>query len=129
MSKARAPRNFFVNNKGNTNFLVWDKVNRDITHNLVNIVSYYIYKTANPSANDWGSPYGIVNTSDNYIDTDVFFIDFDGEGNYLYRVCPVDDTGVIGECTKGFGIVGAGTITTPTTAEWDLSGWDISIWA
>ena len=123
-----APTNFFVNIKGSSAILVWDKVIKNEARNYIDVVGYFVYRTANPNGIGWENPYGYVETDDPYADTDVFFMDFAVDGDYLYKVCATEDGITIGLCAEGHGIVGDGQINTPKVALWDVGGWDVSLW-
>jgi hypothetical protein len=127
MAKAESPQNLFVNRVGNTAFLRWDKVVRDINQDRVKVDSYIVYKTPNPNGLAFDQ-LATITTLDPFTDADVFYVDYTATGDFLYRVCPVVGT-VIGECTNGYGVSGEGEITEPVTGLWDLSLWDSDMWA
>lgn len=126
MAKLKRPENFYVNKFGGVAVLVWDKVVKDIEQNYANVESYYIYKTSNPNGVNWGSPIYILDTKDNFNDTDVFYIDF-SSGNELYRICPFDGV-ELGECAISYGIAHEGEIFVPNPSLWDVALWDKGLW-
>jgi len=127
MAKPKKPENFYINRSGSAAILVWDKVVKDIDQNYTNIVGYYVYKTANPNGIEWGNPIYFVETPDNFVDPDVFYIDYAPE-NVLYRVCAYDGI-EIGECAISYGIISEGDITTiPEPCRWDVGLWDVCLW-
>ena|SRR5271157_973563 len=132
-----APTGLFVNIEQEIAYLVWEKVERDINHNYLSpaVVGYFVFRTANPNGTSYGSPIGFVNTLDEYSLVDVFFIDFAGNANYIYQICPtMDGVTITGDCIEGIGIVGPSQPTIPLlppisqTLIWDVGIFDINLW-
>lgn len=130
---AQSPVGLYIVHQNSTAFLVWDSVKKDINQQPINIVGYYIYRTYSPNANYWTIPYlAFVETINPYSETDVFWVDYNSIGDALYKVCPIDNLGNIGNCTIGYGVSSEGSITVPSVAVWDgtntNSEWDIGMW-
>jgi hypothetical protein len=132
MAVPRAPENLFINRNSSYSVIRWDKVIQDIGNDpdyipgYTTVTAYYVYKTENPALADWTLLKKVI-TDDNFVDKDVFYIDF-APGNYLYRVCAENVDG-IGPCAISYGIIGNPDeviITQP--CKWDVGLWDVCIW-
>jgi hypothetical protein len=132
MAVPQAPKNLFINQTPNYSVVRWDKVIQDIGSSpnyipaYTKVTSYSVYKTDNPSMNNWVLLSTITST-DNFGDVDAFYIDFI-PGNYIYKVCASNIVGM-GPCASSFGILGnPQAIITTQPGLWDVSLWDASVW-
>jgi len=124
----QAPKNLFINRNNDYAVVRWDKVVQDVSDppEYTQVIKYYIYKTSNPALLNWGIPVKEITTDDNYVDKDVFWIDFNA-GNYLYKICAENAIGM-GTCAISYGIIGNPDevmITFPCL--WDSGLWDVCV--
>jgi len=128
MALPQAPRNLYANRNDNYTVVKWDKVIKDKSDppQYTAIIAYYVYKTANPNGTNWELQPKII-TDDEFVDKDVFWIDFN-PGNYLYRVCAENSTG-IGDCAVTYGSIGnPDEIVTVLPCRWDVGKFDVCVW-